>query len=92
MEKVDIKDLIQAILSDLETSGVRGKAEDLRESLYQTIACKAAVKAGQKLHPEAMARLIQQLFACGSPFTCAHGRPTVIKYSAGELEKLFKRK
>ena len=59
---------------------------------YQVMAWKSAVKAGQRLHPEAIARLLTQLFECEMPYTCAHGRPTVISYGLGELEKLFRRK
>jgi len=92
LDKTDIREVVLGLVSDLEIGDVKGKVEDLREKMYQLIACKAAVKAGQKLHPEAMARLVQQLFECEMPYTCAHGRPTVIKYSLSELEKMFKRK
>ncbi|HLB25155.1 MAG TPA: hypothetical protein VJM83_02380, partial [Nitrospirota bacterium] len=92
LEKADIKEIVLGILADVEDSDVRGKAEGLREKVFQLIACKSAVKAGVRLHPEAMKRLISQLFACEMPYTCAHGRPTVIKFSMSELEKMFKRK
>jgi DNA mismatch repair protein MutL len=54
-------------------------------------ACKAAIKAGQKLND----REIEQLLADGKTVECAgrcpHGRPTTIKFSMSELEKQFKR-
>jgi len=88
----DIKEVVLGILSDMDESDVKGKVEDLREKVYQLMACKSAVKAGQRLHPEAINRLIRQLFDCEMPYTCAHGRPTVVKFGMGELEKMFKRK
>ncbi|HEY3346022.1 MAG TPA: hypothetical protein VGK71_00220, partial [Nitrospirota bacterium] len=92
MDKIDIKEVVLGLISEMEDSDLKAKAEELREKVYQLIACKSAVKANQRLHPEAMARLIQQLFECETPYACAHGRPTVIRYGANELEKLFKRK
>jgi len=92
LDKSDIKEVVLGLLSEMDETDVKGGVEELREKVYQVMACKSAVKAGQRLHPEAIARLISQLFECEMPYTCAHGRPTVISYGLGELEKLFKRK
>ena len=92
LEKADIKEVVLGLVSELESSDVKGKAEELREKICKSVACKSAVKAGKKLHPYAMERLIEQLFSCEMPYTCAHGRPTVIKFGLNELEKMFKRK
>jgi DNA mismatch repair protein MutL len=92
LEKADIKEVVLGLVSELESADVKGKAEELREKICKSVACKSAVKAGKKLHPYAMERLIEQLFACEMPYTCAHGRPTVIKFGLNELEKMFKRK
>ncbi len=92
LDKADIKEVVLGIASELESADVKGRADELREKICKSVACKSAVKAGKKLHPHAMERLIEQLFACEMPFTCAHGRPTVIKFGLNELEKMFKRK
>jgi DNA mismatch repair protein MutL len=55
------------------------------------MACKSAVKAGDKLNYREMSELIEKLRFCDNPFTCPHGRPTIIKTSYIELEKKFKR-
>ena len=55
-------------------------------------ACKAAVKARDRMSPAEMYRLISRLEACRNPHTCPHGRPTSIRIETGELEKRFKRK
>ncbi len=92
LEKSDVREVVLGILSEMDDADVSGGVEELREKVYQVMACKSAVKAGQRLHPEAMARLVRQLFECDMPFTCAHGRPTVISYGLSELERLFRRK
>ena len=56
-----------------------------------SMACKAAVKGGDKLSMAEMISLIAQLEQTTSPYTCPHGRPTVIKFTQYEIEKLFKR-
>lgn len=61
------------------------------DKVFYTMACKSAVKAGDKLSLREMAELIDQLRHCDNPFNCPHGRPTIIKMSYYELEKKFKR-
>lgn len=56
-----------------------------------SIACKAAVKAGDKLSSLEITSLIEQLENTTSPYTCPHGRPTIIKFTKYEIEKMFKR-
>ena len=56
-----------------------------------TVACKASIKANDVISMEEMETLINKLRQCKNPYTCPHGRPTIIFYSNYELEKLFKR-
>ncbi|MBP5181351.1 MAG: DNA mismatch repair endonuclease MutL [Clostridiales bacterium] len=60
-------------------------------SLIQTTACKAAIKAHDRITKEEALSLISQLHECNDPYHCAHGRPTFFKTSETELEKRFKR-
>ena len=55
------------------------------------LACKMSVKANTNIGYEEQEELINGLFRCKFPYTCPHGRPTIIKYPVYELEKLFKR-
>ena len=55
-------------------------------------ACKASVKANDKLKEEEIKMLLYSLGECENPFTCPHGRPTFIKYTKDDIEKKFKRK
>ncbi len=54
-------------------------------------ACGAAIKSGQKLTQEEMNVLLNDLFAASNPYTCPHGRPTVIRLSLDEIAKRFLR-
>ena len=55
-------------------------------------ACKAAVKAHEKLTREECEALLHQLSRCEQPFSCPHGRPTVLNISLSEIERRFGRK
>ncbi len=61
------------------------------DHLAATLGCKASIKANSTLSYEEEETLINNLFKCKFPYTCPHGRPTIIKYPRYELEKLFKR-
>ena len=65
---------------------------DPRHRVAASLACHAAVRAGQTLAPEEMRDLIEQLEACEAPQTCPHGRPTMLHLSADELAKRFSRR
>jgi DNA mismatch repair protein MutL len=62
------------------------------EETLITAACKAAVKAHDTLTGAESVRLLADLAACERPFTCPHGRPTMIRMTAHDLEKEFKRR
>lgn len=65
--------------------------EKLRSDAIATMACKASIKAKQRLSILEMEYLIKELFATNNPYSCPHGRPTIIRYTKYELEKLFLR-
>jgi DNA mismatch repair protein MutL len=65
---------------------------DPRRRVAASLACHAAVRAGQTLAMEEMRDLLQQLEACDTPQTCPHGRPTMLHLSSDELARRFSRK
>ncbi len=67
------------------------KKLDVKENIAASFACKAAIRAGDKLSHEEMSVLIDQLFATNMPYVCPHGRPVVIKIPIEELDKRFGR-
>lgn len=66
-------------------------SSDVRDRLARSYACRAAVRAGDKLSQQEMAALVEQLFATELPYVCPHGRPVSIKLSIEELDKRFGR-
>ena len=64
---------------------------DARDNLAKSFACKAAIKAGDRLNTTEMLVLIDQLFATQMPYVCPHGRPIVVKISVEELDRRFGR-
>jgi DNA mismatch repair protein MutL len=70
----------------------RGKKEERLKVLFSTAACKASIKAGEKLSYEYMREIVERLKIAEIPYTCPHGRPTMIRMSKKEIEKRFKRR
>lgn len=67
------------------------KLDRFLDHIAATVACKASIKANDHIMQSDMEVLLDRLRACENPFTCPHGRPTIITYSKYDLEKLFKR-
>ena len=65
---------------------------EARVGLLISTACKAAIKANDRLSEREMRELLFRLDQTENPFSCPHGRPTFIKLSGIDLERLFKRK
>ena len=61
------------------------------EKVAITLACKMSIKANDYVSTSEVEVLLEALRNTKNPFTCPHGRPTIITYSKYELEKLFKR-
>ena len=64
-------------------------SQENQVDLLASYACHAAVRAGEPLTVPEMQNLVDQLFATDTPLSCPHGRPTLIQFSLGELEKAF---
>lgn len=75
-----------------ELSGIRSKIidEDIEERIIR-MSCRASVKAGDELTLPQMQKLLKDLELCENPYSCPHGRPTIINLTISELEKKFKR-
>jgi DNA mismatch repair protein MutL len=86
-------DPVRAVLDVLDEMGEehRGGATYGEAALW-AVACRSAIKAGQQLSTDEMEELVRQLEATSSPQTCAHGRPTMIHLSVGQLERQFGRR
>ena len=85
-----ITDSIRKILEIIITENDFSK-EKFNEKIAITLACKMSIKANDYISLEEADKLLETLLKCDNPYTCPHGRPTIINYSYYELEKLFKR-
>ncbi|MFH1709555.1 MAG: DNA mismatch repair endonuclease MutL [bacterium] len=87
----NIDTAVSEILSELCSSFKIKSADERREAVWKMMACKSAVKAGDKLSYVEMESLIRELYSTSNPTTCPHGRPTLIKISKPDMEKMFGR-
>lgn len=85
-----ITDSIRKIIEIIITENDFSK-EKFNEKIAITLACKMSIKANDYISLEEADKLLETLLNCENPYTCPHGRPTIINYSYYELEKLFKR-
>lgn len=91
MKESSVNEYIEEIVEQVLESRGKVKLGDLRLKAISTLACKASLKANKPLSMQEMQILLDNLFICNNPFTCPHGRPTLIVYDSGELDKMFKR-
>jgi DNA mismatch repair protein MutL len=85
VDPITLRDIIDQLNSN-DYSGYPTK-----ERLIISMSCHAAIKAGDVLSPIEIQELLKQLKKTVSPYTCPHGRPTMIAMTLSELEKKFKR-
>jgi len=84
-------ELLQTLLTPLLAAGKKPDHNDLLEELMHQMACKAAIKAGDKLRPDVMAELLEMAQAEVTSHHCPHGRPSTLVFTCPELDKMFKR-
>ncbi len=87
----DLRRLVLDILDEINAQGKGVTSETLLHSIFSVMACHPAIKVHRKLDLREMETLIEDLFQCRMPHTCPHGRPTVVRYSMGDLKRMFKR-
>ena len=77
---------------DLIISGI-SKFDPVKfnESIAITLACKMSIKANYHISFKEQEELLNELVLCDNPYNCPHGRPTIIKFSIYDLERMFKR-
>jgi DNA mismatch repair protein MutL len=81
---------VDIFLGLLEEAGQK-TAEDRREHMLATLACKTAVKAGEPLNREKMGYLVEELFKTSQPALCPHGRPVVVRVEKSMIDKGLRR-
>ncbi len=90
LEEEALKALFLEVLENLSEKRKDAQSQKAQRALY-TIACKSAVKAGNKLTEQEMKTLLDAVFDLGPKNTCPHGRPITVAMTRGFIEKQFKR-
>jgi DNA mismatch repair protein MutL len=90
MGKPEGTTMIDEIISDL-VSEEPSRTVNTRERISRVIACRGAVKAGTICTKEQCQRIVHQIRYTRNPFTCPHGRPTMLRFSRADLDAMFKR-
>ena len=73
------------------SSGITGVTEDIFVHKLATMGCKSAIKGNQRLTVPEVEHLLKELLSLDNPYTCPHGRPTIIRISKEEMDKRFRR-
>ncbi len=91
MPSKDPAEMLRTILESVMGAGRDPNPKDLLNHLLSTVACKAAVKAGDPLSPEEITSLLEQKDLYQDTHHCPHGRPTALFFSRDELDRMFGR-
>lgn len=87
----EIKPLVVEMVEKMIETGSTPDMEKGIDKCLITMACHGAIRANQALTDTEIKTLLNQLDQCENPSNCPHGRPTWIKWSKGEVEKMFGR-
>lgn len=82
---------IHKIFDTIISIGDRFDRVKFNEHIAITLACKMSIKANTRISTEAQEEILRELVNTDNPYNCPHGRPTIIKFTIYDLEKMFKR-
>ncbi len=82
---------IRTIVDLVITKEQKFEKSKFLDNMAKMVSCKMSVKANEDLSFVEMEKLLNDLVKCDNPYNCCHGRPSIMKYSAYELEKMFRR-
>lgn len=88
---MEIRPLVIEITEKIAETGFGSGIEKAIDKCLILIACHGAIRANQALSDKEIKGLLDQLDKCKNPSHCPHGRPTWIRWSKGEVEKMFGR-
>ncbi len=89
LSKKSPETIFSKIIDDIASLNKAGL--DVKKSMAQSIACRAAIMAGDKISEREATSLIKSLIKCDNRYSCPHGRPTFIKISKRDLDSQFGR-
>lgn len=91
VRNADARNFVRELLDELKVSGEDINNWRLGENVVAKTVCRHAVKANDPLKEEELGSLLESLRQCEMPYTCPHGRPTLIEMNFRDLEKKFGR-
>ena len=89
--KLENPDVIHDLISEILSAGRIKNDVGIYDHMCKTMACRSAIKAGHVCSKDQMGNLVAQLQNTQNPYTCPHGRPTMISFTRDELDRMFKR-
>ena len=84
-------EVLRGLIEHLVAGGKQPERRDLLDEMLHMIACKAAIKAGDRLAPDEITALLEQRHLWRDTHHCPHGRPTALVFTREELDRQFKR-
>ncbi len=90
MEPGQEKEIVLDFLN--RTEGKETSEPELYDLMAKCVACRSAIKKGDQLSDPILAEILNRLSYCENPSRCPHGRPTLVKLSRDDLERMFHRK
>ena len=84
-------DNLRTIVDLVITNHKNFNKDKFLDSLAKMVSCKMSIKANEHLSKEQMEKLLDDFVECDNPYNCCHGRPSIMKFTNYELEKMFKR-
>lgn len=91
LKNLDFHGLIQSVLEEIDSDEIKGETDSILRKIAKIMACKGAVKAGQRLTSQEIQSLLERRKNEIVTDFCPHGRPTTLEFKMSELEKQFKR-
>ena len=83
--------MVYDIIDELVATGSSTNLDERKDDMLKLLACHTAIRGGEELTMPKIEKLLGELLTIENPFTCPHGRPTILRLSTAELEKKFKR-
>ena len=85
------EDTIRSVFDTLIEMEGKFDPKSFNDRVAATVACKASIKGNSRITLDEASFILDELSHCDNPYNCPHGRPTIIKFTKYELEKMFKR-